>query len=185
VRDKKHVVRSDHADGLPARFAIDLAVLRGYVVGIVEHKQCGIEAEAMLTPVEPILPRVPGEFHGDSRIYGAVYTLIVFGPRRKQEFVRDANFAMRAPDVGLQNSQLIEKKRVPFGYVSGEYLDDAVNNERTEFLVSKEDDLVEESGWDSFVTAASSEAGKFLQPYTEPVRIAKEERIRNYVGEQQ
>jgi hypothetical protein len=35
--------------------------LRGYVVRIVEHMQCGVEADAMLTPVEPFLPRVPSE----------------------------------------------------------------------------------------------------------------------------
>lgn len=51
------VVCSDHADGLPAWFAIDLAILRGDVVGIVEHVQRGIEADAVLPPVEPILPR--------------------------------------------------------------------------------------------------------------------------------
>jgi hypothetical protein len=67
------------------------------------------------------------------------------------------------------------------GYVSGEYLDDAVNNERTEFLLPKEDGLAQELGWDTLLATAAGEAGKYLQPYTEPVRLAKEERIREYV----
>ena len=66
----------DHADGLPSRLAGDLAILRGDVAGIVEHVQCGVEADTVLLPVEPILSRVPGEVHGDSRIYDVVYTLV-------------------------------------------------------------------------------------------------------------
>jgi hypothetical protein len=51
----------DHADGLPSRLAVDLAILRGDVVGIVEHVQRSVEGDAVLLPVEPILPRVPSE----------------------------------------------------------------------------------------------------------------------------
>jgi hypothetical protein len=79
VRDEEYVVRSDHANRLPARFAIDLAVLGGHMVRVVEYMQRRIEADAMFPPVEPILPRIPGEFHGDSRIYDVVYTLFVLG----------------------------------------------------------------------------------------------------------
>jgi hypothetical protein len=76
---------SDHTNGLQARLSIDLAILCGYVVGIVKHMQCGVETDAVLTPVEPILPRVPSEFHGDSRIYDVVYTLFVYRRERKTE----------------------------------------------------------------------------------------------------
>jgi hypothetical protein len=37
VRDEEYIVRSDHADRLPAWFAIDLAVLGGYMVRVVEY----------------------------------------------------------------------------------------------------------------------------------------------------
>ena len=84
MRDKQYVVCSDHADGLPARLTADFAVLRGDVVGIIEHMQCRVEANVVLLPVEPILPRVPGEFHGNSRIYDVVYTLVVLGGERKR-----------------------------------------------------------------------------------------------------
>jgi hypothetical protein len=48
--------------------------------------RCSVEADAMLPPVEPILPRVPSEFHGNSRIYDVVYTLVVLGWERKRKF---------------------------------------------------------------------------------------------------
>src|SRR5579863_759141 len=76
------------ADGLAGRFAIDLAILRGDVVGIVEHVQCGVDADAMLPPVEPILPRIPSKFHGGQRIYVIVYTLFILGRERKRKFTR-------------------------------------------------------------------------------------------------
>jgi len=85
VRDKQYVVCSDHADGLPARLALDLAVLRGDVVGIIEHMQCGIEADAVLPPVEPILPRIQVNSTATSRIYDVVYTLVVLGREREGE----------------------------------------------------------------------------------------------------
>ena len=74
VRDEEHV-GFDHAHGLPARFAIDFAILRGQMMRVVEHAPCGIEADAMLPPVEPSFSRIPGEFHCESRIYGIVYTI--------------------------------------------------------------------------------------------------------------
>jgi hypothetical protein len=77
-------VRPDHADGLPSLLAVDLAILRGDVVWIVEHVQCGVEADAVLLPVEPILPPVLCEVHRNSCIYDVVYTLIVLG-RELQE----------------------------------------------------------------------------------------------------
>jgi hypothetical protein len=67
------------------------------------------------------------------------------------------------------------------GYVSGGYLDDAVNNERTEFLMPKEDGLAQELGWDTLLGSSAEQAARFLQTYTEPIRLAKEERIREYV----
>ena len=42
----------------------------------------------MLTPVEAILSRVPGEVRDDSRIYDTVYTLFVLGRERKRKFTK-------------------------------------------------------------------------------------------------
>jgi hypothetical protein len=50
--------------------------------------QCGVEADAVLVPVEPILPRVPSEVHGNSRIYAVVYTLVVLGGEGKGKFTK-------------------------------------------------------------------------------------------------
>jgi hypothetical protein len=79
---------------------------------------------------------------------------------------------------------LVDEGRAPFvyaGYVSGDYLDETVNTERTEFQIPREDGLVEELGWETLLAKAAEEATTYLGPFTEPIRLAKEERIRAYV----
>jgi hypothetical protein len=71
--------------------------LRGDVAGIVEHMQCGVETDAVLPLVEPILSRIPGEFHGNSRIYDVVYTLFVLERERKGKDEVDS-----CPDIALR-----------------------------------------------------------------------------------
>jgi len=54
---------SCHSDCLPARLALDFPILRGYVEWVIKDMDRSFEADAMLFPVEPVLPRIPGKFH--------------------------------------------------------------------------------------------------------------------------
>lgn len=67
------------------------------------------------------------------------------------------------------------------GYVSGQYLDEYVNSERTDFTMPDQDSVVGEPCWTSIVNAAVENAAAFLAPYTESLRKAKEEQITVYV----
>jgi hypothetical protein len=60
--------------------------------------RCSIETDAMFSAVEPILPRVPGEFHGDSCIYDIVYTF-EGGNARGDEF-DSRSLSFISPTVG-------------------------------------------------------------------------------------
>ena len=67
------------------------------------------------------------------------------------------------------------------GYVSGEYLDEMVNTERTGFSLPEEPSMFGDITWPKLVTTVSGEASQFLQPYTQPVKQDKEQRIRTFV----
>lgn len=69
------------------------------------------------------------------------------------------------------------------GYVSGEYLDANVSQERTTFHIPVRSDsmLDDEVSWNELEQAVHAEAGLFLQPFTEPVKSDKFERVRQYV----
>lgn len=72
------------------------------------------------------------------------------------------------------------------GYVSGQYLDENVNAERTAFHVLDqiELNLPGELSWEDLVQGMVAQAGEFLSPYTEPVRKSKQDRIQEYVHTQ-
>ena len=72
------------------------------------------------------------------------------------------------------------------GYVSGMYLDETVNAERTAFHVldQLELDLPGELSWQDLVQGMVAQAGEFLSPYTEPIKKSKQDRIREYVHTQ-
>jgi len=67
------------------------------------------------------------------------------------------------------------------GYVSGEYLDEMVNTERTGFALPAEDSIFGELTWQNLVNQSAMCASEFLDPYTRVVKQSKEERIRNFV----
>ena len=72
------------------------------------------------------------------------------------------------------------------GYLSGEYLDQAVNAERTSFHVFDHLDLnmPEELSWEELVQGMVAQAGEFLSPFTEPIKKTKHDRIREFVHTQ-
>ena len=69
------------------------------------------------------------------------------------------------------------------GYISGKYLDETVNTERTAFHIHDQFELplADDLTWKDLIDGAVAAASEFLSPYTEPIRRSKEERIREYV----
>ena len=76
-----------------------------------------------------------------------------------------------------------EKATVYTGYLSGTYLDDMVNAERTGFALPEHFDLefADDLSWHDILEASITSAAKFLTPYTQPIKQTKEEQIRDYV----
>jgi hypothetical protein len=70
-----------------------------------------------------------------------------------------------------------EKSTVYTGYISGAFLDEMVNAERTGFALPEHFDFefADALTWEQLLHASVSSAAKFLSPYTEPIRHAKEE----------
>jgi hypothetical protein len=67
------------------------------------------------------------------------------------------------------------------GYISGTYLDDSVNGERTDFAIPDEDSDLIGPGWPTLVRAAIEEAASFVSPYTTTVKNAKEQQLAEFV----
>ena len=70
------------------------------------------------------------------------------------------------------------------GYVSAGLLDENVAQDRTKFLIPEDAPLIEisdEITWDKVVNEAAGRAKQFLEPYLEPIRQKKLERIKEYV----
>lgn len=69
------------------------------------------------------------------------------------------------------------------GYVSGDFLDETVSAERTGFDVNEVPVLksTDDLSWQDLVEHGVLQASTFLRPYTEPIKVEKEERIRTYV----
>jgi hypothetical protein len=69
------------------------------------------------------------------------------------------------------------------GYVSGQYLDERVMSERTEFAISDDPSELfgDEIAWSDLVQQGVDEAKRFLSPFTDPVAKAKIEQIRTFV----
>lgn len=86
----------------------------------------------------------------------------------------------------LQRATLCDEAGTQFyylGLVSGKYLDDRVNSERTRFDLFDELHLnmPDEVGWEELAQASVDSAKQYLSPFTGPIQKEKEERIRNYV----
>lgn len=70
------------------------------------------------------------------------------------------------------------------GYVSGNFLDDNVMSERTQFDISDEKSAIEfsdELGWPDLIEATLPEIQTFLKPHIAPLSKAKIEQIRQYI----
>jgi hypothetical protein len=69
------------------------------------------------------------------------------------------------------------------GYISGGFLDETVNSERTNFSVPEqlEMDFPSDLSWQELLQAAVEDADRFLSPYTSPIKKSKEEQIDEFV----
>lgn len=95
--------------------------------------------------------------------------------------VHQENLLGKVPNL---TDTLLDEKHVPFvyaGYVSGGYLDEMVNPERTEFQIPKEQGVLQELSWDTLLAQTAGEAAGYLSPYTGPIKVEKEQRIKSYV----
>ncbi len=73
------------------------------------------------------------------------------------------------------------------GYVAGAFLDDAVTQERTSFEIPNDEYtavLPSHIPWSESSDAAVARAQAFLTPHTDPIKLAKEEQVHNYVRSQ-
>lgn len=72
------------------------------------------------------------------------------------------------------------------GYVTGDFLDESVNPERTDFDRVGDGSLPHSGSvaWSSIVDSAVAESAKFLNPYTQAIREAKDQRVTEYVQTQ-
>ncbi|HOV79409.1 MAG TPA: ATP-binding protein [Bacillota bacterium] len=97
--------------------------------------------------------------------------------------VYNDNITVFIPD--LQKSLVDENKRQFYyaTYISSEFLDERVNNERTSFdLVDDNDNLFpDEITKEDLHNAVMSEVKSFLQSYLREIETHKMERIRNYI----
>lgn len=97
--------------------------------------------------------------------------------------VKSINLEKRIPDL---NAKLIDEDGKPFrfaSYISGEYLDETVNNERTDFYIEKEADALYPNAisMEEIETATLKEIRKYLAPYLSPISENKLKDINQFV----
>lgn len=99
--------------------------------------------------------------------------------------VKTIRLSNKVPNLA---SNFQENDLEPFvyaGYVSSAYLNGHVNQQRTDFDMLPEGgfELPGELTWSGIENASIETCKTFLKPYTETVKVEKEERIRQYVNE--
>lgn len=110
-----------------------------------------------------------------------------YGDGHRLYFCADKRLVMSEKLVGrlpnLENSIKDPEGKlfVYSGYVSGEFLDETVNSERTEFVMPDENVAFGDPTWNGLTSQASLEAQKFLEPFTATIKQEKEERIKAFV----
>jgi hypothetical protein len=118
--------------------------------------------------------RVPPEYENQHRICFCAHRRAVLWEPLSHKIPNLARILHDADD---------QRPFVYIGYISGPYLDETVTPERTSFYAHENTRLnfAEDVAWTNLTTAAVQEAGRFLTPFTDPVREEKEQQIRRYV----
>lgn len=99
-----------------------------------------------------------------------------------QRAVTREQLAKRLPDLPSALREA-NSSYVYAGYVSGSFLDEHVAQERTGFdgIPAGEDVREEDLTWRDITDAAVESAASFLNPFTAPIREAKEEQVKEFV----
>lgn len=138
----------------------------------VQSESCQVSIKGKHFRVHHVL--INSGHDGQHRLYFCAHLRAVH-PEPLSNKVPDLVSPLRHPEDG--------RSIVYSGYVSGQYLDETVNAERTAFslLDRLELDMPAEVSWPELVQGMVAHAGDFLSPYTEPVRRRKHDQIREYV----
>jgi hypothetical protein len=98
--------------------------------------------------------------------------------------VRSEKLIGRVPNLTRHLQDKNGKEFVYAAYIDSKFLDDNVNAERTDFKILEEnaDAILQELTWTTIRAAILDNCRKFLEPFTEPVREKKNERIEGFVS---
>lgn len=99
--------------------------------------------------------------------------------------VKSAKIGNKVPNLSATLSSDGDEPFVYAGYVTSEFLDNHVNQQRTDFEVFPEDGfkIPGELTWQEIESASLDKSKFFLKPFTEAIKVEKEDRIREYVNE--
>lgn len=110
--------------------------------------------------------------------YGEGHRLYFCADKR---VVRSERLEGKIPNLDGSMKDDSGKSFVYSGYVSGDFLDESVNTERTDFVLPEDEDVLGDPTWKDLITNIACEAKNFLEPYTAPIKEGKEARIQNFV----
>jgi hypothetical protein len=97
--------------------------------------------------------------------------------------VKSCNLSGKIPNLGKELLDDEQKSFVYAAYVDGDLLDNTVNAERTDFVITGAGELsLAGADWDKIRKGINSECAVHLAPFTEPVKKEKENRIERFVA---
>lgn len=98
--------------------------------------------------------------------------------------VKAEKLAGRVPDLAKRLTDEDGRQFVYASYIDSPLLNQAVNQERTDFSVSSDESRLfpDDLTWAHVREAAIEQSRKYLEPYTAPVRIEKGKRIEKFVA---
>ena len=143
------------------------------------------EMQANSKPVKFKIKDVPFEIR-HVRLYSTHIEEHLLHYCANSRVVKTEKLAGRIPDLAKRLTDEDGRSFVYASYVDSHLLDQSVNEERTDFNVSADEDgmFPDNLTWAQVRDGVVAQAGKYLAPYTKPVREAKDKRIDNFVATQ-
>ena len=101
-----------------------------------------------------------------------------------ERVVRSERLMGKVPNLARHLEDTEGEQFIYAAYVMSSLLDESVNSERTDFLLAESSDelLADEITWQTIQSAVFHQCRDYLQPYTEPVKRRKKERINAFVA---